>query len=1299
MNTRKTIRIAGRILIVILVLILLVLGVGDFAINRYLNADGRRDLGNYLPINGTATYDKVSLHPFRDFPHLSVRLQGVKLADSLAAEHQYPPVALDQLNVRVSVMDWRQKQIAVESIDLDGLTLNLFDRADGYSNIGSLIQKKIEKTKAENKNDGFSVVSVNSEVNISDVQLTKIDEINGQQAGARIEHILVKNVAVDSIYKLALEIDKATISDLSSKPGSEDPLRLDQAIAHVGLNKSFSRLSLENILLKNGHIHLHRDSTGQSNYANLFGEGKNNSKDKNKKTGGMIMAIDGAHVELDNIDFALIDFPKNKHLEARLVKVQTELHTGSDTSALVNVELDVDQLGFNTKKGAYLSESQVQGEIQAIYSHEGIVLNSPTLRINDEAFDVKARLYTDNKTPTTLTIEKQDARTATILPVLTSGIRDNISDYEVGGPFYAKAHILFTPGKKDPRVEVDLQVDNKTVIAKGQTINNAKLSATFINRIYDDHRQFGEDRRNVRLKIHHIKGGFNDLYIESENALLTSTLTHGDYLIARAKITDQAASASKFLKHDNFYFQDGQFTLSTDINGSLNNMDELITRTNLNLAMDDLEVYYPAGNTVLPFRILEIKKNGEKTMFVIEGFTKSYQRPFQISGEIDHVEALLFPERRSQLQTEANIRASSISWEGVIALFGKEGIFSSAKKDSSNRSKQSMKQTLSGIQQSFHPIVRVVIDTVFYGKDIQLLDFNTGIKFDDERTLVLEETKFKIDKSNISLDGEVIINQLDFTQFDFDIELNHLDFDALMPKFDYFGVHLIKQIRDQPDNLSMQVKLSGELDDREGLRPESINAYITYESFAEDKFSGSITLKANPATKRVEVIFGHSGHPRNFNHLLETDAYRFDKGWYTTSFQFDDNFESVAQMVEESTFGLTISDAEVYISELGVKVPLSRIEVASIDNMAYYYIMLQSDSLNQDLAFSGTVENIRHFAFDDTDDPYEVDLQISSSRLVWANLIKLFAFQNQGSEHKGGKILKESLTKVLRDFNPNVNVTIDKLEYSDRLHLNNIYAHAYLDQDLLKIDSVQVSYGDSRIDATIHADMGHEVTLPFDMQLQLSNIHIGNTLDFFDYFNVAELREAKQIDGNIWFNLDMSAEMDLENKGFITDKTRADIGVELQDMVIEDLHTIDTIAERMGKEKRFELIRFAPIDSRIHVRGERIEIEETEIQSNAIHAFVEGTLDKHSPENLWISLPLQNLKKPDLEHVPKKTGYAGGGKKIYLQWISSQSDDDGKMKVRLRKKKFFQERFHAKDFRAYKREIRRERRRLKRERE
>jgi len=1297
LKAKKTFNRIGIILMVLLILIILVLFAGDYALNRYLNNGGKETINNALPINGSLNYQKASLHLFKDFPNLTLQLHGLQIDDSLPRQGNNPIFKLEDLYLNASLRSLKNKEVQINSIELSGLSLNIIDQADSYSNLKTLIKNNADGVNRKKNKNGWTVVYDHTDLIITDLHLYKTDEIREQNAHLFMNKILVKNHRVNSNYELSLDMEEIVVANTFDEPRDRDPIQIREAKANLQLEKSFKSVRLLSVELSNAKIDLFTDTTGLSNYSQLLGLKKSKTKPGATNTSRKQKELDleGADITLNEIDFSLIDLSENKHLAASIINLNTELNVNQDTTAIIDLHLDVDQFAFNTTKGAMLTNSTVKGKIKANLDEGRLEIACPNLSINDDLFNVAAMLPLNQKSATTLTIEKPDALTHKIRPLLTTKIQKSILPYDVKGPFYAKAEIVLTKGANKPRVILDLNVQDKTVIIKGEVIKNAEVSATFVNGFFDDARQHTEHKKNLRLFLHSVSCVYNDFQVETKDALITSSAKDGARLIAKADVTGKASSASHFLKHDKFYFQDGAFTLTTNINGSLRNLDDLIAGTDLNLSMNDMQVFYPEGNTTLPLSILEIKKVGEKTLFEIEGLAIDHGSPIRIQGEIDHLASVLFPGQPGQLQTKADIRASSISWEGLIALFGEDGIIAVTRQNETLKAKRSMKQTLSGIQQSFRPSVKVTIDTVHYGHDVQLLDFHTGLNFEDDKTLVLEETSFKIDKSNVTLDGKVIINQLDFTKFDFDINLQNLDFDVLLPKFDYFGIHLMKEIYDQPDNVSMHIELSGNLDDNAGLKPESLDSYITYESFAEDKFSGSLVLKANPHSKKVDVVFSHSGHPRNINHIFESDDYIFDKGWFNITFEFDDNFESLAQMVEESRIGLTISEAEVYISEVGVTVPLSQIEVASIDNIAYYYLLLKSDTLQQELTLDGVVKNIRHFAFKDTSDSFSVQLNINSPRIVWNDLKQVMTYGSSPTTQQSGKIIKESLAEVVHDFNPSVKLKVDTLEYSDQLSFNNIFAHAYLENDLLKIRNANVSYGESYIESNIDLDISHQDVLPFDLYLELNNIDIAHTLEHFDYFNVPQLESAKQINGNVWFDLDLSSIIDLNNNDFITSKTIADITVKLEDVIIEDLETINNVAEKIRRVDRFNVLKFAPIESHINIEGKRIVVEETEVQSNAIHAFVEGTIDNNSSEHLWISIPVKNIKRPDLDSIPIKTTYAGTSRKVFFKWVSDKSEENGKIKVLLRKKQYYKERPHGINFRDYRREVRRERKRIR----
>ena len=75
-------------LLVLLLISVILLGVGDHLLNKYLNNNnGREAINKALPFNGRLSYDDVSIHPFRDFPNISLKLNGLKIIDTLEMQH------------------------------------------------------------------------------------------------------------------------------------------------------------------------------------------------------------------------------------------------------------------------------------------------------------------------------------------------------------------------------------------------------------------------------------------------------------------------------------------------------------------------------------------------------------------------------------------------------------------------------------------------------------------------------------------------------------------------------------------------------------------------------------------------------------------------------------------------------------------------------------------------------------------------------------------------------------------------------------------------------------------------------------------------------------------------------------------------------------------------------------------------------------------------------------------------------------------------------------------------------------
>ncbi|MBK9017615.1 MAG: hypothetical protein IPM82_28190 [Saprospiraceae bacterium] len=116
-------------------------------------------------------------------------------------------------------------------------------------------------------------------------------------------------------------------------------------------------------------------------------------------------------------------------------------------------------------------------------------------------------------------------------------------------------------------------------------------------------------------------------------------------------------------------------------------------------------------------------------------------------------------------------------------------------------------------------------------------------------------------------------------------------------------------------------------------------------------------------------------------------------------------------------------------------------------------------------------------------------------------------------------------------------------------------------------------------------------------------------------------------------------------------------------------------------KKRFEQLRFAPLENHLSIKGKDIDIPLMEIQSNAINMFIEGTYSYGDNTNIWISIPLDNLNTPDGSVIPPKRGYAATKRKIYVEFTADKNGENT-LKFRFRKKQFYKQRGMPKQYRA-----------------
>ena len=149
-------------------------------------------------IGGKIEIKDIGTSLFKNFPYLTISLDGLKITDSLYAQHSHALLAAESISVRINPLKMLMLKIAINKFQIEKGGFYIYTDTTGYTN-GYLLKGQGEKKppapkkEFENILDNISVKDFR--VTINDLQKKKLFDFT-------INEFLVKTNQVDSIVAL-----------------------------------------------------------------------------------------------------------------------------------------------------------------------------------------------------------------------------------------------------------------------------------------------------------------------------------------------------------------------------------------------------------------------------------------------------------------------------------------------------------------------------------------------------------------------------------------------------------------------------------------------------------------------------------------------------------------------------------------------------------------------------------------------------------------------------------------------------------------------------------------------------------------------------------------------------------------------------------------------------------------------------------------------------------------------------------------------------------------------------------------
>jgi len=1045
------------------------------------------------------------------------------------------------------------------------------------------------------------------------------------------------------------------------------------------------RLSIKHIRLDCGEIYIHRDSLGHFNFNDIFEPAKSSSDNTESKRWSV--NTDSLQVDLNHTLLSYVTDDKHQSIIALAKSGRANIYQNADGTRRIStlLDLNINDFTLNKDNGSFLKNATVSGQINLHIKQDGIHIDQTTLAINDQNILASAVFYKKNEKYSYLHFINNTTDFEAIKLLLSPNLQTTLEPFRAEGKFKADARLTIMP-THPLRVDIDFMFPGNTLYIRNQVFYNTKLSGHFVNDKVNDEtfNKIITDRGYIRFDIDDAKTISNNAEIDLNNAVILAGNGRPATITSNAQINGPTELISSKFNNNKFLFNGGTFDIDAKLKGQINNIQHLIKESDLDLIINNCNVEYLPSQVVLPLQTLLLNKESGDVSFNITGLTDDQDYSLDLDGTITNLMGIVDSTKNIKSITNVNLRAKRLSWEDFIHILG-QGAFNKVQKTPFEK-RRDMKQTLKGFQDHFQPSIYFTIDSSGYYDYVSMENITAHMHFPDKDVLVIDSAALNLEKGHIDFSCNIDISTDELTPFDIYFNAVDINVSKLLPAFEYFGIDDFRNLNFLPKDFDIKMRLSGVIDDSIGIVNKSLKGDIIFNSTMRrveyahinfDRVDRFDSLEYKLKTDLVTTI-KIKGNPLVFNSYLNNDQFFFNDGHFELDVNYTGDTISLDNIISDGEFDLTIDSSYVYYEPLSVTFPLTNIDLIVKENNAKYSILMQSDSLNQEIIFEGEVQNISEIIIEDTGKPVRTTSNIYSPRVTWKNFIDIF--DTGPSEMEIQVDTDETTTKtstgkfceLLYSFSPDIILCFDTLEYSNELCIHNFSTELLLVDSTFYITDAKLDYRDSDILMNSIIYISDDID-SIDSKLIAKTIDIEHFISDIEDLTKKDFSSVDYMTGTLAFDADIFQSYKGNGDGQIRDTIiNGEVNFTINNLIIDDAPWMKKIGRKILLPNRFKNVKFAPISNHLSFINDTFYVPLMEVQSSAFDAFIEGHYHREHP-NIWLSIPLFNLKRRDLSVVPKKEGYARRKAKIHLEYGHHKKSEPN-FKLRLSKRKFFKDR-------------------------
>ncbi len=681
-------------------------------------------------------------------------------------------------------------------------------------------------------------------------------------------------------------------------------------------------------------------------------------------------------VSLKDFKVKLRHHTKNKLFDFHVNEVSAVLNFNENLiSSETDMDVVVNALGFNLSNGTYINGARLQASFNSEFDldEDSWQLEPFLLKLDDQVFDFQADFNFQGWGDFDIAFTNTSTNFESARGMLTERLRNRLAKYNFAQPIYTNGRIRGNfVYRSNPLIEVDFRIlDNAVVLNERLPVDINQLSGKVINRIYDDDRAYTEDRRNIRVIFEDIDVSINEMSLKITEPLFTSTPEQKNYWQGSILAQGPMESLNKFMEDQVLSFEDGNFVISANIDGNIEDLQDFVSFSNGQFVMNSSRITNNNNKVSIPISQMQLSVENNRAHLERFDVRLNASDRIQITGDVENFSDLFSTSTEKSLSSRFALRSRNMVWKDFLRLF--EIAKTGADK---KRPEFVLQDVLKNLYKNYNPSFTVKLDQFQLG-ELHMQNFRTGIRYENENLIRLDRTRFDVDGGDIRIDANITL--------------------------------------DGKDVIWMYADVAG--------------------------------------VSNTEVL----------NNILGIDQLHFTGGKLQVNSKIQGNLLQVDQIPSSSNLHLQLKDTEVVYTPMDVVLPVKNIDLSlEGDRAIINEIALAADNEDQ-LSFSGTIENFPSLLFNKSEKQARSELNITSEKLVLDNYLGLFEERKNNSDGMRGE--KGNLNELFRELHdrldPRVNVNIGELYYGKMPAVLDFRSGIYFeDEHTLIFEDTKFTYED-----------------------------------------------------------------------------------------------------------------------------------------------------------------------------------------------------------------------------------------------